>query len=299
MLLVGAAAVAWPAAVSAQDSSPAAPSRVKPLGLTFIDVGHGDACLVQCPDGQNILIDGGFRYYESFVIKALKKAGVKKLDMIIATHPHADHVGGLAAVIKAFPVDLVLDSGKPHPTPIYRDFLETIKTHPAVKYKMGRAGQVFRFGKVTMKILHPGNRLSSNINNCSIVCRLTYGDFSVLFTGDAEKEAEAQIRRRGYTLKSDVLKVGHHGSNTSTTRPFLRAISPKVAVVSSSAGSSRRYHAEVLRRLRTAGIKVFRTSENGTILIESDGKGFKVTPSREGGSTRGIPRSAPGEGMWE
>jgi competence protein ComEC len=247
------------------------------LKVHFLDVGHGDACLIQCPDGENILIDAGSGEYSYFVTDYLRNAGVKELDMVIATHPHSDHVGGLSAVINEFPVKLVLDPGKAHTTGSYRQFLEAVKAHPDTEYKIGRAGQKYTFGKVKLSILHPGNRLPRKINNCSIVSRLEYDKISFLFAGDAQKEAEEQILRRRYRLKSTVLKVGHHGSTTSTTKPFLRAVSPRVAVIStgpSPPGYDKR--AEIVDRLEKRGVKVYRTDRDGTIKIESNGKNCTI-----------------------
>ncbi len=253
----------------------------KPLKVSFLDVRHGDACLIQCPNGQNILIDAGSRSYASRVIGYLQGEGVRELDLVIATHPHTDHIGGLSDVLEEIPAKMVLDSGKTHTTAGYRRFIKATKENPDVDYRLGRAGQVYEFGDVKLRILHPGEQLPGNMNDCSIVCRLEYGNISMLFTGDASKQAESQIIRRRYPLRSTVLKVGHHGSSSSTTRPFLSAVSPRVAVVSSSAGSSKNYHAKVLGRLEASGAKVYKTVDHGTVIIESTGNDCQIKRIRK------------------
>ena len=255
------------------------PQKERPLRVHFIDVGHGDSCLIQCPGGENILIDGGSGYnrgtqsYDPIVNRYLKSRGVQNLDLVIATHPHSDHVGGLASVLEEFPTKMVIDSGKPHTTNSYRRYLEAVKASPNTKYKLGRAGQVYKFGRVKLTLLHPGNVLLKKLNDCSIVCRLQYGKISFLFTGDAEAKAEQEILKRRYSLRSTVLKVGHHGNETSSTGSFIRAMAPRVAVISCAARKSLVYgDSKVLDRLRTGGASVYRTDECGTIIVESDGK---------------------------
>jgi competence protein ComEC len=244
------------------------------LILHFIDVGHGDACLIQCPDGATILVDAGSGYdygrgsETTFVIDYLKKVGVRKLDLVIATHPHSDHVGMLGGVLKEFSADLVLDPGKTHTTSAYRRFLEAVRANENTRYKLARAGQNYRFGDVTLKIFYPTDRLRNKINDCSIVFKLQYGKFSALFTGDAEAAAEGDILRAHLPVKSTLLKVGHHGSSSSTTAPFLSAVAPEIAVISCRAPQNRRYHMEVERRLKSHGVKVYRTDAGGTIIME-------------------------------
>ncbi len=253
----------------------------RPLLVHFLDVGHGDCALIQCPNGANILIDGGNANNAYFINDYLWRAGVRKIDLLIATHPHSDHIGGLPKIIKNFPVETVLDSGKDHTSKTYQNFLEAIKASPKTKYKHAQAGEKYTFGEVELTVFHPSSPLPKKINNSSIICRLTYGSQSFLFTGDAEKGAENQVMSRGYPLKSDVLKVGHHGSKTSTSPRFLSTVSPRTAVISKS-GNLRQ---DILRKLATRGIKVYWTHRDGTIVFLSNGKEYQVElPSKTASS---------------
>jgi beta-lactamase superfamily II metal-dependent hydrolase len=161
-----------------------------PLRVHFIDVGQGDSTLIQCPDGSTILIDGGLITCYPYLIGYLKGAGVERINLMIATHPDGDHIGGLIKALKEFPVGMVVDTGKAHTTVLYERFLKTVRDFPGTVYKLGRAGDRFVFGPVEIRLLHPGANLPKDNNNCSIVARLAYRDFSVLLTGDAEESAE-------------------------------------------------------------------------------------------------------------
>ncbi len=243
-----------------------------PLIVHFLDVGHGDCALIQCPDGTNILVDGGNPNNSYFIKDYLWRAGVRKIDLLIATHPHSDHIGGLIEIIENFPVKTILDSGKVHTSRTYQNFLEAVKASPKMEYKHAIAGDKFNFGEVELTVFHPSSHLPKKINNCSIVFRLTYGSQSFLFTGDAEKEAENQVMSHGYPLKSDVLKIGHHGSKTSTTPRFLSAVSPRAAVISKSSNLNQ----DILRKLATRGTKTYWTHRDGTIVFLSNGKEYRV-----------------------
>jgi len=267
-----------------------------PLRVHFIDVGQGDSTLVQCPDGSTVLIDGGPMGAYPQLVGYLKEAGVEKIDLLIATHPDGDHIGGLLKVLETFPVVTVLDSGKEHTTLTYQRYMEAVKGLPDTGFKLGRAGDRYAFGGVDLLVIHPGPNLPANNNDSSIVVRLTYGDVSFLFTGDAEEKAEAEILSRGYPVRSTVLKVGHHGSKSSTSTRFLSAVSPQSAVI--SCGESNRWGhptQEVMRSLKQRRIEIYRTDLQGTILMLSDGKEIRVSsPARP--STRNIRcrRSMPG-----
>ena len=244
------------------------------LKVHFIDVGQGDAVLIQTPS-INMLIDGGDR--GSTVVDYLKAQGVSSLDLVIGTHPHADHIGGLINVLQSIPVKEVIDPGVVHTSKTFEDYLTLIDIKD-IKFTVGRAGMVRDFGDgAAMLIVHPTSLDNANINDTSIVVRLTFGQGSFIFTGDAERLSEEQILTRGYDLKSTVLKVGHHGSNTSTSTSFLDAISPKVAVI--MVGEDNRYghpHNETLSRLINAKIDVYRTDIHGTIVITTNGQTFEV-----------------------
>lgn len=253
------------------------PGWENPLRVHFIDVGQGDCSLIQCPDGTTILIDGGRIWTYPFLIDYLRNAGVEKIDLVVASHPHSDHYGALIPVIKAFPVGTILDPGKEHTTELYQRYLETVKSLPGVEFKLARAGQKYSFGGVEVLIVHPSDRLPAHPNDASIVLKLTYGNVSFLFTGDAERAAEMEMMSRRGNLRSTVLKVGHHGSRTSTGSTFLSRVSPRAAVISAAENNSYGHpHPEVMRRLQLRGIRIFRTDLQGTVLFTSNGREYRV-----------------------
>jgi len=242
------------------------------LRVHFIDVGQGDCELIQCPNGKTILIDGGKIWCYPFLVEYLRQAGVKKIDLLIVSHPHGDHYGGLIKILKIFPVVTLLVSGKEDTTEHYQRYLETVKSLKSIKFKLARVGDVYSFGDVKMLIVHPSSRLLDSPNNCSIIAKVSYGRESFLFTGDAEEEAEHEAMSRGYNLKSTILKVGHHGSRTSTNPGFLARVSPREAVI--CVGKDNYYghpKPEILRRLKSRGIKIYRTDQDGTVLYLSNG----------------------------
>ncbi len=263
-------------------SAPVSPSSGQaewenPLRVHFIDVGQGDCSLVQCPDGTTILVDGGRIWTYPFLLDYLRKAGVEKIDLLVVSHPHGDHYGGLIKVLKTFPVAEILDSGKEDTTEHYQRYLETVRSLPEVGFKLARAGEKLTFGGVEILIIHPSSRLLSSPNNCSIIMKLTYGDVGFLFTGDAEGEAEREATSRGYNLRSTVLKVGHHGSRTSTGPAFLSRVAPRYAVI--PAGENNSYghpHPETTRRLQMRRTRIYQTGTEGTVIFLTDGKDLRV-----------------------
>jgi len=262
----------------------------KELVVTFIDVGQGDSILIESPSGKNMLIDGGGRNFRedrddptgrSIVVPLLRKKGINELDIVVLTHPHDDHVGGLPYVLDKVKVDMVIDSGQPHTSKGYYRFLKTIEKKN-LPYKIARTGQIIDIGGgVKGYVLHPSEPLisgtESDLNNNSVVIRLVYGKTSFLLVGDAAFEAEDRFLGSGQNLKSDVLKVGHHGSKTSTSDKFLAEVRPAYAVISVGAKNKFGHPSnQTLGRLAEYGIKVFRTDLNGAIIIKSDGN--MITP---------------------
>jgi len=262
-----------------------------PLRVHFIDVGQGDCSLIQCPDGSTILIDGGQIWTYPFVIEYLRKAGVKKIDLLAATHPHSDHYGGLIPVLKAFPVAAIIDPGKDHTSDLYQRYLETVKGLAGTDFKLARAGERYDFGGAEILVVHPSSRLQSHPNNCSIVLKLQYGATGFLFTGDIEREGEMEAMSRGFNLRSAVLKVAHHGSRTSSSPAFLSRVSPRYAVIPAAEENSYGHpHPEVTRRLNMRGTEIYQTGVRGTVLFLSDGKDLRVEfPGRAVYPEYGIP----------
>jgi len=248
----------------------------KALEVAFLDVGQGDAILIKTPDHQRILIDGG---PSNAVVNKLGENlpfFEKEIDLIILTHPHADHLDGLIEVLKRYEVKKILSTGVTHTTPDYLAWLEEIK-NKNIPMEIAVAGQMFDFGGgVEMEILYPAEDLTGksveNLNDTSIVAKLIFGQTSFLFTGDAEMEVEEKLISGGADLKADVLKVGHHGSKNATGEDFLEKVQPRFAVISVGADNQFGHpNAMTLKRLEKIGAEILRTDEDGDIKMVSDG----------------------------
>lgn len=244
------------------------------LKVHYIDVGQGDAIFIETPS-HNILIDGGER--GNTVLNYLEEQGVDELHLVIGTHPHSDHIGGLINVLEAIPVKEVMDSGAIHTTKTFEDYLRVIDKKE-IKYTEGRAGTARHLGSgVSMQILHPSSVSSSNINDSSIVVKLTFGKISFLFMGDAEEMSENRIISRGYNLQNTILKVGYHGSRTSTTDSFLTAVNPEAAVIMVGDNNESDFpHHETLAKLAEAGVDIYMTNVHGTIVVTTDGNTYDI-----------------------
>ena len=251
----------------------------------FIDVGQADATLVLC-DGKAMMIDGGNAADSSLIYSYLKNRDIKHLDYVIATHAHEDHIGGLSGALNFATVTNVFCPTTSYDSKVFESFLKNVNKN-GVDIHVPSIGETFVFGSANVKILGVNSTLDTN--NTSIVLKITYGETSFLFTGDAERDAEEVILEEGFDLKSTVLKVGHHGSSTSTTYPFLREIMPAYAVI--ACGKDNEYghpHEEVLSKLRDADVEIYRTDEFGGIICKSDGKSVEFIHE-------GKPVQAPSE----
>lgn len=244
------------------------------MSVSFIDVGQGDCELIQC-SGVNILIDGGEAATADFVVSELKSKGVEKLDMYIISHPHSDHMGAASKIIDTFIVDkFVTTDFSEMNTPtsaIYENMLDSLEKQPDCQYITVKAGDTFEVGELSFLVVSPSEE-TTDYNNMSIVVRVDYKNTRFLFTGDAEEEIEKEIIANGYDIKANVLKVGHHGSSTSTCAEFLKAVSPEYAVISCGADNSYGHpHKETTDLLKRCNVTYFRTDESGTITLYSDG----------------------------
>lgn len=266
------------------------------LRAHFIDVGQGDSILLETPSA-TVLIDGGPRSAGDTVVQYLVRRGIEHLDLVIGTHPHEDHIGGLIPVLQQFSVSTVIDAGVPHTTRTFDDYLSAIERaveSGGTDYQVP-GGQRITLGDLTLRILGPNEDLGS-LNDNSVVARVDYGDISFLFTGDAEAAAEEHLLRIGADVDVDVLKVAHHGSRTSTSVPFLREATPSLAII--GVGADNRYGhptEEVLSRLAEAGVEVFRTDRHGTVVVQTCGRDISVhtefdddDTAREEGPAEGI-----------
>lgn len=240
------------------------------LKVHFIDVGQGDSTLIET-DGRFMLIDAGERDQGDTVVSYLKAQGVVKLDYVIGTHPHSDHIGGLETVIREFDIDKIILPEKEHTTKTYEQLLDAIADKD-LKITLPKVGDSYKLGEASFRIIAPNRDYGDNLNNWSVGLRLAYGENSFLLCGDAQKEAEKDMGANGLNLKADVLKLSHHGSNTSSSEEFMDLIRPEYAVI--SCGKNNDYghpHKEVLEMLNKRGIKVLRTDQLGTIVAVSDG----------------------------
>lgn len=239
------------------------------LNVYFLDIGQGD-CIAITQGDHAMLIDAGDNDKGTTVQSYLNYLGIKTLDYCILTHPDADHIGGADVVLYKFDCQTVLMPDKEVDTRTYDDVIQAMKSkgcsavHP-------EAGDTYAFGDASFTVLGPVREYSDNNNN-SIVIRMTHGENTFLFTGDAEAKAEADILEEGLTVQADVLKAGHHGSDTSTSDEFLEAVSPEYAVISCGEGNKYGHpHAETMNKFRQKGITVYRTDEQGTVIASSDG----------------------------
>lgn len=243
------------------------------LTVTFLDVGQGDAAVLQC-GGQSMMIDGGKAKASSYIYSWLKKNQISHLDVMVATHTDADHIGGLSGALNYAKVGTAYCPVTSGTTKTFQSFVKYLKKQ-GKSITVPKAGDEFSLGGAQVRILGPTDPQAEG-NNSSIVLKVTFGDTSFLFTGDAEREEEQELLESGYDLESTVLKVGHHGSDTSTSYLFLRTVNPQYAVISVGADNTYGHPTEaVLSRLRDADVKTFRTDLQGTITAVSDGK--KVT----------------------
>lgn len=247
------------------------------LEVIFFDVGQGDGIFIETPGGRQILIDGG---PNSTVLKKLAQEMPfydREIDIVILTHPEADHMYGLINVLNSYSVRLVLDSGIQKDTSIYHEYKKLLEDKK-IPYQIVFRGDTIKIGEdIALDILHPGDNLYSDANNNSVVVRMIYGNNSFLLAGDIERQVEYGLVVSNQYIASDVLKVAHHGSKTSSGELFLKSVEPEIAVI--SVGEDNKYgHPSplVLENLEKYGIKVLRTDIDGDIKILSDGEGIAI-----------------------
>ncbi len=250
----------------------------------FIDVGQGDSTLI-CAGDKTILIDAGENNKGDEVLLYLNRLGITKLDYVIGTHAHSDHIGGLDTVINGIEVENIILSDLPEKmvptTKTYTDLLEAIDNRD-VNLIVAEPKDTYNIGGGTLTLLSPVDDDYKDLNDFSIVSRFDFGNKSVLVTGDAEEKAEKDILQSGAYLNADILKVGHHGSDTSSSKAFLDAVSPEIAVIEVGAGNKYGHPmAETFTKLNMLGTKVYRTDLNGSVIATIDGDKITVTCEKE------------------
>lgn len=247
------------------------------MGVHFLSVGKADCSYIKCGEA-NILIDAGDMEVSPNIVEYLNRRGIKRLDLVIATHPHRDHIGQMADIIDNFEIDCFIMSKVPRKAVkdsyIYKRMLKSLKKKN-VKIKFANPGEKIRFNDLTVEILGPC-KMYENINDNSVVAKLSYGSSRFLFMGDAEKVSEHDIIESKRDLRAEVLKIGHHGSTTSTTEEFLSEVQPEYALISSGPNKFGLPKQATIEKLNSLMIKIFRTDIMGDISFLTNGSGFKV-----------------------
>ena len=287
LLTVFFAGCSAPAGGQTSASSQAAQSQPAKLTVKMLDVGQGDAILIETGE-QTVLVDTSDLDEREKLKAELKEAGVTKIDKVILTHPHADHIGGMDVLLADFKVGEVYDNGMPSTSKIYIRYMKELKNQGIKRHGL-KAGEVLELGGgAVFKVLAPAEELVAkgtkqgykhDPNNESVIGQLVFGDFKMMFTGDAEgpEEKEVLAAMPGADLRSQVLKAGHHGSKTSSSKEWLRALEPETGLISCGEGNDYGHpHKETMKKYQALKMKVYETDKNGTITLISDGKSYEV-----------------------
>ena len=256
------------------------------ITVKVLNIGQGDSILIQTGE-KTVLVDTSDVDERDKLRAELKKADVKKIDTIILTHPHADHIGGMDILLDEYPVGMVYDNGMPSTSKLFLGYVKKLKEKKIERKGLVAGDRVDLGGGAVFEVLAPSAELvkEGNVkgykhdpNNESVVGRLVYGNFSMMLTGDAEKKEEQEILAAGSSVQSTILKSGHHGSKTSSSADFLRAVRPEAALI--SCGMNNDYghpHKETMKKYHALDIPVYVTAENGTITVTSDGKTYDIS----------------------
>lgn len=252
------------------------------LQVIIFDVGQADCILVKAGE-RAMLVDAGDTGQDSLILSYLADNGVTKLDYLVATHPHSDHIGSMAAVVRGMDsIGTLLMPDVIHTTQTFENLLDAIEEKD-VYVSIPQTGDTFEMGNVRIKVLAPNSDNYSDLNNYSIVLRIEYGQSAFLLTGDAEDISESEQLEKDFIYGADVLKVGHHGSSSSTTEQYLEAVSPSYAVISCGKDNSFGHpHNETVSRLTDGGVTIYRTDENGSVTFTTDGSTITTSVEREG-----------------
>lgn len=257
------------------------------IRVHFLDVGQGDSIFIESANGKTMLVDGGVKGAGQQVVSYLKELGVNKLDIVVATHPDADHIGGLIPVLQSIDIGQFYDSGKVHTSQTFEEMLTLIDTKN-IPYHVPTTGENIAFDDdLIVKVLNANEHATDN-NDASIVLKIMYGNVSFLLTGDAGIALEKDMLQND--IQATVLKAGHHGSNTSSSEKFIQAVHPEVTVLSYGEGNKYGHpHAEVVERLQAVGSKIYATAEAGTVIVSTDGVNYDVHSKEWSGAIASTP----------
>jgi len=260
------------------------------MRVHFLDVGQGDSIFIESANGKTMLVDGGVKGAGQQVVSYLKELGVNKLDIVVATHPDADHIGGLIPVLQSIDIGQFYDSGKVHTSQTFEEMLTLIDTKN-IPYHVPTTGENIAFDDdLTVKVLNANEHATDN-NDASIVLKIVYGNVSFLLTGDAGIALEKDMLQND--VQATFLKAGHHGSNTSSSEKFIQAVHPEVTVLSYGEGNKYGHpHAEVVERLQAVGSKIYATAEAGTVIVSTDGVNYDMHSKEWSGAIVSTPPNA-------
>ena len=248
------------------------------LAVHFLDIGQGDSIFIELPNSQTMLVDAGENYYGEGIINYIYDCGYEKLDYLVATHPHSDHIGSMSYIVRHMDIDAVYMPKVSTTTKTYENLLDSI-SNKELKIKTAIAGtKILDVDELEIDILAPVEIYEDDLNNCSVILKITYKDRSFLLTGDAEKKEFEDVY---LDMSADVLKVAHHGSSTSTTEEILEKIKPEIAVI--SLGEDNEYghpHTSTLKLLNNIDCDIYRTDEDKTVKISTDGENLEVETDR-------------------